>query len=56
MPGAVRETKALLQTAAALPLDEQRRLEREAQGRRFREVATATPQRCSAVRSTTCRG
>lgn len=41
MPGAVRETKSLLQTAAALPLDEQRRLEREAQGRRFREVAAA---------------
>lgn len=44
MAGAVRETKALLQTAAALPLDEQRRLEREAQGRRFREVAGATQQ------------
>lgn len=39
MPGAVRETKALLQTAAASSLDDQRRLEREAQGRRFREVA-----------------
>ncbi|CAB4729656.1 MAG: enoyl-CoA hydratase/isomerase family protein [Actinobacteria bacterium] len=37
--GAVRETKALLQNAAASSLDEQRRLEREAQGRRFREVA-----------------
>lgn len=42
MAGAVRETKALLQSAAAQPLDEQRRLEREAQGRRFREVAGAT--------------
>ncbi|WP_341229395.1 enoyl-CoA hydratase/isomerase family protein [Nocardioides salarius] len=44
MAGAVRETKALLQSAAAQPLDEQRRLEREAQGRRFREVAGATHQ------------
>ena len=39
MAGAVRETKALLQGAADRSLDEQRRLEREAQGRRFREVA-----------------
>lgn len=39
MVGAVRETKALLQGAAERSLDEQRRLEREAQGRRFREVA-----------------
>lgn len=38
-PGAVRETKALLQTAASLPLEEQRRLEREAQVRRFRALA-----------------
>jgi enoyl-CoA hydratase/carnithine racemase len=39
MPGAVSETKALLQGAAQRDLDEQRRLEREAQGRRFRELA-----------------
>jgi enoyl-CoA hydratase/carnithine racemase len=37
--GAVSETKALLQSAAALDLDEQRRVEREAQVRRFRELA-----------------
>lgn len=39
MVGAVRETKALLQQAAAHSLDEQRAVEREAQVRRFREVA-----------------
>ncbi len=39
MPGAVRETKALLQGAGDRDLDEQRRLEREAQVRRFRELA-----------------
>ena len=39
MPGAVTETKALLLGAAQRDLDEQRRLEREAQVRRFREVA-----------------
>lgn len=39
MVGAVRETKALLQGAADRSLDEQRRLEREAQSRRFRELA-----------------
>lgn len=39
MVGAVRETKALLQGAAGRSLEEQRRLEREAQVRRFREVA-----------------
>lgn len=39
MAGAVRETKALLQGAADRSLDEQRRLEREAQSRRFRELA-----------------
>jgi enoyl-CoA hydratase/carnithine racemase len=39
MAGAVRETKALLQGAAERSLDDQRRLEREAQTRRFREVA-----------------
>lgn len=37
-PDAVRETKALLLSAAAQPLEEQRRLEREAQGRRFRAL------------------
>jgi enoyl-CoA hydratase/carnithine racemase len=36
--GAVRETKALLQSAAANDLDEQRQREREAQLRRFREL------------------
>jgi enoyl-CoA hydratase/carnithine racemase len=39
--GAVRETKALLLGAGSRELDEQRRLEREAQVRRFREVAGA---------------
>jgi len=39
MPGAVRETKSLLQGAADRTLDDQRRLEREAQTRRFRELA-----------------
>jgi len=39
LPGAVRETKALLQSASRLTLDEQRRVEREAQVRRFRELA-----------------
>ncbi len=42
MAGAVRETKALLQGAADRSLDDQRRLEREAQVRRFRDVARAT--------------
>ncbi len=37
--GAVTETKALLQSAATLDLEEQRRREREAQVRRFRELA-----------------
>ncbi len=37
--GAVSETKALLQVALAHDLEEQRRLEREAQVRRFRELA-----------------
>jgi hypothetical protein len=37
--GAVTETKALLQSAATLDLEEQRRHEREAQVRRFRELA-----------------
>jgi enoyl-CoA hydratase/carnithine racemase len=39
MPGAVSETKALLQAAHDRSLDEQRRHEREAQIRRFRELA-----------------
>lgn len=39
MTGAVRETKALLLAASSRSLDEQRRFEREAQVRRFREVA-----------------
>ncbi len=41
-PGAVREIKALLVGAADRDLDTQRRLEREAQGRRFRELAALT--------------
>ncbi len=45
MAGAVRETKALLLGASERSLEEQRRLEREAQIRRFRELAElmATP-------------
>jgi enoyl-CoA hydratase/carnithine racemase len=39
MAGAVRETKALLQAAAGRSLSDQRRFEREAQVRRFRELA-----------------
>lgn len=39
MAGAVSEIKALLQAAYDRPLDEQRRFEREAQIRRFRELA-----------------
>lgn len=39
MAGAVSETKALLQAAAGRSLDDQRRAEREAQIRRFRELA-----------------
>jgi enoyl-CoA hydratase/carnithine racemase len=39
LQGAVTETKALLQAAAGNDLDGQRRLEREAQIRRFRELA-----------------
>ena len=39
MPGVVTETKALLQSAVHADLDEQRRREREAQVRRFRELA-----------------
>lgn len=44
MAGAVRETKALLQGAADRSLDEQRRLEREAQTRRFRELVALMGQ------------
>ncbi len=39
LPGAVRETKALLLGASDRTLDEQRRHEREAQTRRFRELS-----------------
>jgi enoyl-CoA hydratase/carnithine racemase len=39
MVGAVRETKALLLEASGRPLEDQRRCEREAQIRRFRELA-----------------
>jgi enoyl-CoA hydratase/carnithine racemase len=39
MAGAVRETKALLLAATERTLDEQRQYEREAQIRRFRELA-----------------
>ena len=39
LAGAVPETKRLLQTAAEQRPREQRRLEREAQVRRFRELA-----------------
>lgn len=39
LAGAVSETKRLLQSAAAADLEDQRRLEREAQARRFRELA-----------------
>ena len=41
MPGVVSETKTLLQSAAVLDLDAQRRVEREAQVRRFRVLAAA---------------
>jgi enoyl-CoA hydratase/carnithine racemase len=44
MAGAVRETKALLQAAAGRSLEEQRRFEREAQIRRFHELAAVAPQ------------
>jgi hypothetical protein len=37
--GAVREAKALLQSASARSLDEQRRSEREAQVRRLHDLA-----------------
>jgi hypothetical protein len=38
--GAVTATKALLQSASRLDLEEQRLAEREAQVRRFRELAS----------------
>jgi enoyl-CoA hydratase/carnithine racemase len=40
--GAVSETKALLQSASRLDLEHQRRAEREAQVRRFRDLAAQT--------------
>ncbi len=43
LPGAVRETKGLLLAATSRSLDEQRRFEREAQVRRFRELAAMRP-------------
>lgn len=39
LPGAVRDIKDLLRGAGGREVDEQRRLEREAQSRRFRELA-----------------
>jgi enoyl-CoA hydratase/carnithine racemase len=45
LPGVVSETKALLSGAAQRGLDEQRRLEREAQVRRFRELAAMAARR-----------
>lgn len=42
--GAVTETKALLRSAKTLSLEEQRRVEREAQVRRFRELASLLGQ------------
>jgi enoyl-CoA hydratase/carnithine racemase len=42
--GAVSETKALLKSAPVLDLEEQRRAEREAQVRRFRELAALMGQ------------
>jgi enoyl-CoA hydratase/carnithine racemase len=44
MAGAVRETKALLLAASDRTLDEQRRFEREAQVRRFRDLAALMAQ------------
>ena len=45
LPGVVSETKALLAGAAQRDLDEQRRLEREAQVRRLRELAAPAASR-----------
>ena len=42
--GAVSETKRLLQSAVEQDLETQRRLEREAQTRRFRELAPLMQQ------------
>jgi enoyl-CoA hydratase/carnithine racemase len=42
--GAVTETKALIQSAQHLDLEEQRLAEREAQVRRFRELASLLGQ------------
>lgn len=44
LPGVARETKAILQGAGARDLDEQRRVEREAQVRRFRDLAALMGQ------------
>jgi enoyl-CoA hydratase/carnithine racemase len=44
LPGVVAETKALLQGAGARSLDDQRRVEREAQVRRLRELAALVGQ------------
>ena len=44
LPGVVAETKALLQGAGGRSLDDQRRLERKAQVRRFRELAALMGQ------------
>ncbi len=45
MHGAVAETKGLLRSALVLDLEEQRRVEREAQVRRFRELAVLMGQK-----------
>jgi enoyl-CoA hydratase/carnithine racemase len=45
LPGVVSETKTLLRGATERGLDEQRRLEREAQVRRFRELAAVAASR-----------
>jgi enoyl-CoA hydratase/carnithine racemase len=45
LPGVVSETKTLLRGATERGLDEQRRLEREAQVRRFRELAALAASR-----------
>jgi enoyl-CoA hydratase/carnithine racemase len=45
VPGVVSETKTLLAGAAQRDLDEQRRLEREAQVRRLRELAATAASR-----------
>jgi enoyl-CoA hydratase/carnithine racemase len=45
LPGVVSETKTLLRGATERGLEEQRRLEREAQVRRFRELAAPAASR-----------